>query len=425
MTFKQMRFLAIILVILGCIAGNGTGIIAAGGDINFNEDFENGLSKWELINPHRIKVTDSGDSKHGKVLVLHSGGEGVAALIKNSHDWTNIRVEGDVYFPFFHNHSMQFVYNYNVFDNRVDFGAISIYGPYGTDYKTFFKNAMNYVQFPPDKFLGNIVSVNPNRDVKPSGELYHEYWVVVNGEPAIEPGEWGHFKAEVIGPACHFYVTDMKIPKLTFEFHEFSSGMVGVGANLVGKEFWVDNINVTSIKDFSYNGSPLPEGRNYKPEKLITKWDVIGPFSKRIKEIEETDGYIPTKTYRCDISEHKWRPFDTDPRGCVVAGKIVERFSAKLFIYFHAELDAVEKKEVTLQFSSSAPLVVWLNNKNVGGIMAQRSAWYDFRENPEHAGVKKKVTLEAGKNHIVILLRGDSFAADGFFACCEMEEESK
>jgi hypothetical protein len=420
MTSKQIKFAAIIIGILWCTGI--TGMIEAREDINFADDFENGAAKWEFINPHRIKIMDSGDPKHGNVLVLRPGGPGVIALIKNSHNWTNIRLEGDVYFPFHYAHNMQFVYNYNAFDNRVDFGTIYIYGPFGTDYKATFQNFRNWVQFPPDKFLGNGVMVNPHRDANASRVLYPEYWVLITGEPAIEPGEWGHFKAEVMGPVCHFYVTDMKTPKLTFEFHEYSSGMVGFKAMYAGAEFRVDNVKVNSIKEFSYKGPPLPAGRNYKPEKLITRWDVIGPFSKRIKEIEEADGYMPEKSYLCDNKEHKWRPFETDPRGCVVGGRIVERFNGKVFVYFHTELYAKEKKEVTLQFNSASNLIVWLNNKISGGIMLLHSAWYDFWENPEQMTIKKRITLNPGKNHVVILLRGDRYGGDGFFVYCDINE---
>jgi hypothetical protein len=425
MTHGQRRYLVIIPVILACIVLSGMSIIEARGDINFSDDFEQGTAKWELLNPHRIKIMDSGDPKHGNVLVLRPGGPGVIALIKNSHNWTNIRFESDVYFPFHRDHNMQFVYNYNAFDNRVDFGSIFLYGPYGTDADIFYRNYREWVQFPPGQFLGNVAAANPHRDANASRVLYPESWVVITGEPAVEPGEWGRFKAEVIGPVCHFYVTDMKTPKLTFEFHEYSSGMVGFKARYAGAEFWVDNIKVTSIKEFSYKGPPLPAGRNYKPEKLITRWDAIGPFSNRMKEIEETDGYSPGKTYLSDSKELKWKPFDTDPRGCVAAGRIVERFNAKFYVYFHTELDSKEKRDVTLQFNSTSNLIVWLNSKMAGGIMLQHSAWYDFWENPKRIKVKQTLTLNPGKNHIVILLSGDRYGGDGFFACCNMEEESK
>lgn len=384
--------------------------------ISFFDNFEKGLGQWDLVNGDKIWIVPSGDPKHGKVLALHSGGEAVYALVKNSHDWTNIQVEGDVCFPEpNYHHYMGFIYNYNVRGRRTDFGTIFILGPFGEDFKPLFTNYRKYLEFPPDHFLGNVLLVNPHRDSNASRVLYTEYWVTLAGENAVKPGEWHHFKAEVVGPVCHFYVDDMKTPKITYNFFEFSSGRVGFKPRFVGTPCWLDNIKVTSIRDLSYKGPLLPAGIIYKPDKLLNKWDFIGPFSGRRKDIE-AEGFVPEKQYSEGIRKYGWQVFDTDGRGCVVAGRVIERFSGKWYAYFHTVLHSQAKQEIELEFSSSVPLVLWVNGDAAGEIWNQFVTWYDFWENPGHEGRKVKVNVNPGINHMVVLVKGGRYGGDGFYA---------
>ncbi len=423
MFVKPMRCLIIMFVIVSFT------VVCPGkvkGDIYFVDDFEKGPGKWDLVNADKIKILDSGDHKHGKVLCLYSGGEAVYALIKGSAGWTNIRVEGDVYFPdpYFY-HYMGLIYHYNVRGSRTDFGSIFILGPFGDTYDKYWDNFQHYLENPPDGFMGNVILVNPHRDSSASRCLYSEYWVTLKDDTdTIKPKEWGHFKAEVVGPVCHFYVGDMNTPKVTFDYFEYSSGRVGFKPRFIGSECWVDNVKVTSIKELSYKGPMKPEGITYHPEKLITRWNVIGPFSKRITEIER-DGYSPQKEYLFNNQAYKWEPFKTDARGCVVSGRVCRRFNGRNIAYFYSEIFSSEKKDVTLEFSATHPLVIWVNNVLAGNIKAQFSAWFDFWENLAHKGEKVKVTLNPGKNQLLVLARGARYGGDGFYACCTMEPQAK
>lgn len=388
---------------------------STGGPIHFYDDFEKGCNKWDFINPDHIEIKDSGDLKHGKVLCLHSGGPGVYALVKNSQGWSNVKIEGDVFFPNYYHHYLGVIYNYNAARGRVDFGSIFLLGPYGDDYESLFSRTGDALEFIPDEFTGNIIQPNPHRDSNASRVLYPEYWVTLKGNSTVKPREWHHFKAEVFGSACHFYVDDMNTPKITYECFEYASGRVGFKPRFVGSETWVDNVAIKSIKELSYKGPELPVGRNYEPEKLITHWDVLGPFHRRMKEIEDSKFQLE-KSYIYESKSLQWKPFETDPRGCVLAGKVIERYSGKWYAYFHTEILSENREEVMLQFSSSNTLVVWINGHLIGSINAQFSSWYDFWYNPKHKGDQFTVMLEPGINHVVVLVKGGRYGGDGFFA---------
>jgi hypothetical protein len=420
MLSKQMVIAAILLLVLNCIIYGGE--VKKG--IHFSDDFENGTGKWEFTNPGKIKIIDSGNGGHRNVLALRSGGPGVYALVKNSDGWTNLRVEGDVYFPYYYHHYLGLIYNYNNIGKRIDFGSIFLLGPYGEDFDPYYQKYAGYQENPPDGFLGNVVLVNPHRDSNASRLLYSEYWVTLSGDSAVRPGEWHRFKAEIVGPVCHFYVGDMKTPKITYDYFEFSSGRVGFKPRYVGSECWIDNIAISSIDELSYKGPGLPEGRKYEPEALITKWDVIGPFSRRMREIE-TDGYLSDKSYAYNNGESKWKPFEADPRGCVASGRVVEMYSGEWFAYFHTEIPSESKKDVMLHFGTTNSLGLWINNTFIRNVPGHFTIWPDFRTNPKHEGVKIKVSLEAGVNHMIVLVKGGRYGGDGFYVCCESGKEEK
>jgi hypothetical protein len=183
--------------------------MAIGNKISFQDDFEKGMDKWDLVNPPKVRIIESGDSGHGKVLALYAGAP-VHALIKDSERWTNIKIEGDVLFPENEHNYMGLIYNYNVNGSRADYGCIYIKGN------------------------GSYIRVNPHRDYQVSRTIYEEYKTALTGLSAIIPGQWQHFKAEIMGSICHFYVGDMETPKITFNFHEYTSGQVGFEPRVYG-----------------------------------------------------------------------------------------------------------------------------------------------------------------------------------------------
>lgn len=417
-----MKFFLIVFIITACAAPwLCESKVKVKQGISFFDDFEKGAAGWDIVNPIKIKVEDSGDPRHGKVLALYAGGPGVYALVKNSHHWTNIRVEGDIFFPDYNKHFMGLIYNYNLRRGRPHFAGVFIYGPGGD---RLYKRRVNPTAETGDDFIGNTVFVMHFRDEIAAGFFYPEYFVTLKGDKGVKPREWHRFKAEIFGPVCHFYIDDMETPKITHYFHEFSSGRVGFSPLYSGSGCRLDNIKVSSLEELSYKGPVLPAGINYKPEKLIVKWHVIGPFFHRIKEIEK-DGFLPEKVYYHEKEEYKWRHFETDARGCVVAGKVCDKFNLRGYAYFHTEIFSPAKKKITLEFSSNNNLIIWMNNVTAGSIQPNIFAWYDFWENPDHKGVKIKTLLKPGNNHLLVMVDGGINKGDGFFACYGIDKEQE
>ena len=76
-----------------------SGIILA--QVQFQDDFNGDLSGWKLINEQFIKIIDSNDPEHGKVLALQPNGN-VLALVNDSEKWGAVSVEVQILFPYLH-----------------------------------------------------------------------------------------------------------------------------------------------------------------------------------------------------------------------------------------------------------------------------------------------------------------------------------
>lgn len=386
-----------ILLMLICIISNAV-FGQNGNQISFSDNFENGLSKWDLNEAHKIQIIDSRNPAHGKVLALHAGGEFVSALIKGSEGWNRYKIEADFLFPDSGHSYMGLIYHYNKTAERTDFGSIYIKGN------------------------GSYIRINPRRDYNAHRTLYEEYKTPLAGADTIEIGKWQHFKAEVIDSVCHFYVGDIETPKVTFALFEFTSGQAGFKPRVVGDPVWIDNVSVSSIPEFSYNGPAKPQGILYEPEKLITDWQVIGPFCGNMLEVE-ADGYIPTKVYTENGREYTWQKFAPDKRGCLVSGRLTEFIGGRNIAYFHTIIEADSAEVVNLHTSSNEALAFWLNGEFLGYDDASRYAWYDFWKNPKHAGVSGQIKLKPGKNSLLIQVRGGKYAGGGFFVYIGREDE--
>lgn len=410
MFYKRLQCVIMVFLVVSVI-GIGKERIA------FTDDFEKGLSKWDIFNPARITLGDSGDPKHGKVMTLRSGGPGIYALIKGSDGWTNYRLEGDVCFPVDYIHYLGLIYNFNTGRDRADFGSISIVHHFFKDYEKYKRTGKKYIVMPTD---GNshktILLVNPHRDSNASRALYPEYIVTTTDEDwGMKTGQWAHFTLEVVGPACHFYLGDMKTPKITFDYLEYSSGRVGLKPRFSGAEVWVDNISVNSIDEFAYKGPIQPAGITYTRDKMITDWDYIGPFSNNVNEIE-MDGFNREKSYIVNNNEYRWQPFNADERGCTLTGKICNAYDNMMMVYFHREIISEKGGEATLEFFSSNRILFRLNGELVDSFNQKTNMWYDFLENPAHKGRSVKLNLKPGKNDLLILVMGGRYSGDGFYA---------
>ena len=356
----------------------------------FREDFESGMERWDVSDPIAIAVFDSGDPEHGKVLRMAPADARLHALIRGSERWGRYRIEGDVLFPDDVHNYLGFIYNFRESEERVDLGSIYIKGN------------------------GSYIRVNPRRDWNPARAIYEEFRTPLTGDDAIRIGKWQRFAAEVVGRSCHFYVGDMETPKVTFDFYEYDSGQAGFKPRVVGGPVWIDNIRVVSVADLSYQGPQQPPGIDYKTQELVTQWDVLGPVSRTIEELENAGSYGDV-TYAVDGEDHQWRSFDTDPRGAIVTGRVIDYVGSRTVAYFKTSIH-VEGTSARLQFSTVDNLAIWVNGVFDGYLARDEFAWFDFGRNPEHPRTSWSVPLSHGENDVVIRVRGGQYATGGFFA---------
>jgi len=366
----------------------------------FEDNFEGNLSGWELNNAASIEIIDSQDPEQGYVLALTPNGN-VSALIKNSHQWGSFRVEGKMLFPKNEHNYLGFIYNYQKSSKREDFGLLYVKGN------------------------GSYIRANPWRDGNVSRLLYEEYKTNLLEDQAIKIGKWHSFKLEVIDETCHLYINNMERPKITFGLFELEAGQIGFQPRVSGGGVWIDDIKATSIKQFNYKGENIPNIR-YEPDSLITKWEVFGPLPKPILAIEKA---VNGNDVLMDVNgeNFSWESFDTDKRGAVITGRITEYQGENTVAYFRTIINAEKDKTVTLHFTTTDELTLYLNGKDSGRVYRDGyvskgndwNAWYDFWKNPQHIGRKRRISLKEGKNQLVIRVRNGQFASGGFFVYME------
>jgi len=358
------------------------------GQALFHEDFEADLRQWEYKEPGIAQIIKTEDSVHKSVLKLTPNKAAECVLIKGSDKWASIVIKGEALFPTDLHDYLGIVYNLQE-ANRIDFGSIYIKGK------------------------GSYIRVNPHRDGNASRALYEEYKTALTGNAEILVNQWFTFKAEIIGSECHFYVEDMEKPKVIFKYFEYSEGKIGFKPRLVGGEVWLDNISIDQIENFSYPSSVPSSEIVYQKDQMITDWKALGPFDKRIDEVEKSENNHPIVF---DGQDFKWTKFVTDARGCVVAGKICRYSTDQKFAYFSTDIQSKNDIQTEIQFSSLNNLHVWVNSSYVGAIEKQRHAWFDFFQNPDHAGNSLQITLSKGKNRIMVLVEGANYSGDGFYS---------
>jgi len=374
---------------------------ASAEETRFVDTFDGDLSGWQMVGAQAISIADSGDSEHGNVLVLEAEGK-VLALVAGSQAWGPVRMELDVFFPDEADNYLGLIYNYTRADARSDFGSLYIKGN------------------------GSYIRANPWRDGNVSRLLYEEYRTPIEGDDAIRIGQWQRVKVEVLGSICHLYVGDMTTPKVTFGLYEGASGMVGVNPRVTGWPVWIDNVRVTSIEALSYQGPEIPT-LAYEPERLVTQWEVIGPLAQPQVELERDPG---GQAVGGEGDSLAWRPFDVDPRGAVITGRVTEYDGSRSVAYFRTIVNSDREREAVLHLSTTDELALWVNGRfngfiyRNGYVFGERdwNAWHDFWKNPDHAGVEVPVALQQGVNTLLIRVRNGQFAAGGFFAYLNLAE---
>ena len=361
------------------------------GQTLFFDEFENNLQGWEYQDTSVYQRFLTQDSLHKSVLKLIPNKTTECILIKNSENWDAVAIEGQVLFPSDQHNYLGLVYNYQK-NERTDFGCIYIKGN------------------------GNYVRVNPHRDGNASRALYEEYKTSLTSEREIRTNEWVSFRAEIIGPECHFYVQNLNSPIITFKHLELTNGKIGFKTRFSGGECWLDNLSVQRIKEFSHSTQEASETLTYNKDKMITEWLAIGPFNNRIEEIEKSKG---NNAVLLSKTQYNWFNFNSDERGCVVAGMLCRYSSEENFAYFSTTIQKDEKDKAELLFSSLNNLHIWVNAVYIGMIEKQKYAWYDFDRIPEHIGRSIPINLEEGDNRLLILVEGANYSGDGFYSMIE------
>ncbi len=393
---KQLTLAAVAL--LG-IAGPALAEGPAPGEL-FRDDFESGLDGWEISDPAAIVTADSGDRERGMVMELRPAHARLHALIRGSEEWNAYRIEGRVLFPTDDHNYLGLIYNYREADGRVDLGSLYIKGN------------------------GSYIRVNPRRDWNPTRRMYEEYKTPLTGEDAIVIGHWQRFAAEVVERVCHFYVGDLTEPKVTFDFYETSGGRAGFKPRVVGGPVWLDDIRVTAIDGLSYTGPRRPAGIAYDRERMVTDWRVLGPLTRAFDEVERaaSPGKVGVRDGGADVG---WRPFDADPRGAVLTGRVTDYLGPRSAAYFLTTISVGPRETAALQFSTIDAMAVWVNGRFEGYSEGERYAWYDFGANPDHPpSPYTELPLEPGTNHVLIRVRGGIYSTGGFYAAVARESSA-
>ncbi|MEZ4415444.1 MAG: hypothetical protein R3E10_06790 [Gemmatimonadota bacterium] len=374
-------------VLLRALLAAGTGLIlasepGAAQQALFADAFDAGLRGWTVYGVAAAHILDSGDPVHGNVLVLRPNGD-AHVLIRGSEAWGPVRVEADVLFPEDRNNYLGLLYNVTERDGRFDFGNI------------YIKGNDSYLQ------------VNPHRDYNVSRTLYPEGHVALTGADQVVIGRWQRVAFEVSGRTCRVYVGDLETPKLTFSDLELDAGALGFQPRSVGGEVWLDNVRVVPLTDRSARGEDQPAGRPHPPG-LLTQWRVHGPLERTQDDVARDPAVLST-----------WRPFDTDGRGAVVTGRVVDYHGPRTVAYFRTQVEAERAGPAVLHLATVDDLALWVNGRFHWFVAGESRAWPDFTTEATHAGQQIPVELVEGVNEIVLRVHGGVYATGGFFAALE------
>jgi hypothetical protein len=360
--------------------------IANATDVAKNEDFENGISRWEIESNELINIITEPNTNNQLLQLKPKGKRGAFShtIFKPSKDWNNYRVEGRFLFPTDGDGYLGFIYNYQKTDDRTDFGTIYI------------------------KSNGSYLRASPHYDGNPSWRLYEERRQNLNGEDKIQIGKWHQFRLDVIENSASLTIDNKAIADMEFELFHHIKGSFGLEARPgTGEPVWVDDLHFSKLNDA--NPSTKDEV-SIKPSSF--QWQVQGPFSE-----SENDGINLPK-----LPEDKWRSINPDKRGLINTGVLTQtRSGDKNLLYLRAKFNVTEQALLTqsptwLAFSSANNLDVWFGRYYRGTVGSERFARIDFLTSPAHPGARLSIIPKVGENEIIIKVYGEKFAAGGFFA---------
>ena len=372
--FGPLRALCIAVSILPFIAG------AWSRADKITDTFESGLGQWSAYGLNGVRIHDTGDPAHGKVMVLSPNGD-VHALLNGTDSWSGVRLEFDVLFPSRVDSYLGIVSGFKEHKGRMDFGLVYLKGE-------------GYFQ------------ANPHWDYNVTRTFYPEYQVEIPPHRRVETGHWQRLIAEMLGNTVHVYLEKDSVPIMTFSLNPAQRGAVGFQARSVGSDVWIDNVRAEEITRLRYEGAPIP-APSYRTDSLLTQWDLAGPFRRSNDNAARRSSSV------------QWRRVAPDIRGAIATAPVVDYHGERTVAYFRTTVTATTRGPKTLHVSSVEDLAVWVNGRFAWFIPRTSAAWFDFWENPAHAGRRIPVDLDAGANEIVVRVRGGAYAGGGFFARME------
>jgi len=100
----------------------------------------------------------------------------------------------------------------------------------------------------------------------------------------------------------------------------------------------------------------------------------------------------------------------------VITARVVDFHGPRTVAYFRTNVQRSEAGTAELEISTADDLALWVNGRFTWFILRRDAAWFDFVRNPDHAGQRIPLDLNAGDNDLVFRVRGGVYSSGGFFA---------
>jgi len=354
------------------------------------EDFESGISRWSLDNADSITIVSEPDSDGNRVLLLTPEEDTFThAILEESSDWSDIRVEGRFLFPSEGDGYLGLIYNYQQMRGddglaRMDFGCIYI------------------------KSNGSYVRVSPHYDGNPSWRLYEEYRFDLVGDRRIEVGRWYEFRLDVRGRAAELFIEDMSVPVVRFEQTPNASGAIGLEARPGGGEpVWVDDVRVSELSSGA-GAVRSPATSQSAGRARGARWEILGPFDSE----ESFDFETP------ELAAGDWQSIRPDPHGLFITGRTTQYRSGDhdvAYLRTRFGVSELQAAPTWLAISSANRLDVWLNGYYRGTVAGESFIWSDYLTSKTHPGARIPLLPDIGENKILIRVHGRRFAGGGLY----------
>lgn len=199
-----------------------------------------------------------------------------------------------------------------------------------------------------------------------------------------------------------------------------SAGAFGFKPRVPGAAVQIDDLVVTPIERFAYQGAPVP-AIDYQRHTFATRWSVLGPLTDHAPMVE-TRPFDAALEVEDDGRRVGWTSMEADHRGAVHSGQVTEFRGGRRVAYFHTRWMADRAGEATLSMSTIDDVAIWVNGEFLGFASRQSQAWWDAMTNEDHRGRRATIELVEGANDILIRTVGGVYASGGFYLGVELPQ---